>query len=150
MLLEKWIGYIPVELHKYSSLHNRRYAVFPSIFWVVRDNLPTDTSTVDSSKHKDAVTLNLAQKEKMKSYADVKWRTKSTELKERDDNLVKHTGTKDKLISYWANDLFTVVRMNRPVVIILSKRDGKVFARKNLMFKKCKNIIWLGWTFRHR
>ena len=40
----------------------------------------------------------------------MKQRAKPTELKAGDDVLVKHTGTKGKLTSYWTNDLFTVTK----------------------------------------
>ena len=66
----------------------------------IRDNLPTVPGTEDVSRHDDAVKGYCGQKEKMKTYADMKPRAKSTELKTKDDVLVKHTGTKDKLTSY--------------------------------------------------
>ena len=76
----------------------------------------------------------------MKTYADAKRRAKPTELKARDDVLVKHTGTKDKLTSYWTNDLFTVTKVNGPKIIVTRKRNGKVFARNISMVKKYKQI----------
>ena len=76
----------------------------------------------------------------MKTYADAKRRAKPTELKAGDDVLVKHTGTKDKLTSYWTNDLFTVTKVNGPKIIVTRKRNGKVFARSISMVKKYKQI----------
>ena len=106
----------------------------------VRDKLPTVPGTEDVSRHDDAVKRNRAQKEKMRTYADMKRRAKPTELKAGDDVLVKHTGTKDKLTSYWTNDLFTVTKVNGPTIIVRRKRDGKVFARNISMVKKYKHI----------
>lgn len=76
----------------------------------------------------------------MKSYVDAKRRAKPTELNAGNDVLVKHTGAKDKLTSYWVNDLFTVVKRNGSAVIVKRKRDGKVFARSISMVKKQKFI----------
>ena len=87
----------------------------------VRDKLPTVPSTEDVSRHDDAVKRNRAQNEKMKTYADMKRRAKQTELKTGDDVLVKHTSTKDKLTSYWTNDLFTVTNGNGPTIIVGGK-----------------------------
>ena len=101
--------------------------------WVVRDKLPTVTSTVDSSRHDAAVKCNRVQKEKMKIHADAKQRARTTT---GDDVLVKHTGTNGKLTSYWANDIFTIATMRRPVIIVKRKRDGKVFGRSISMVKK--------------
>ena len=106
----------------------------------VRDKLPTVPSTEDVSRNDDAVNPNRAQKDKMKTYADMKWRAKPTELKAGDDVLVKHTGTKNKLKSYWTNDLFTVTKVNRPTIIVRRKRVGKVFSRNISMVKKYKHI----------
>ena len=106
----------------------------------IRDKLPTVPGTVDGSRHDDAVKRNRAQKEKMKTYADAKRRAKPTELKAGDDVLVKHTGMKDKLTSYWTNDLFTVAKVNGPTIIVKRKRDEKVFARNVSMVKKYKHI----------
>lgn len=89
-------------------------------------------------------------KKKMKTYADAKWRTKPTESKAGDDVLIKYTGTRDKLTSYWANDLFTVVNANGHVIIVKRKKDWKVFARNTSMVKKYKHISWFIWPFRHR
>ena len=44
----------------------------------VRDKLPTVPGTEDASRHNDAVKQNRAQKEKMKTYADMKRRAKPT------------------------------------------------------------------------
>ena len=107
---------------------------------VVRDMLPTVPSTVDGSRHDAAVKPNCALKEKMKTYADTKGRAKTTELKAGDDVLVKYTGTKDKLTSYWTNDLFTVTKVNGSTITVKRKRDGKVFARNISMVKKYKHI----------
>ena len=82
----------------------------------------------------------MPRKKKIETYADAKRRSKPTELKTGDDVLVKHTGTKDKLTSYWANDLFSVTKVNGPTVIVTRKRDGKVFARNMSMVKKYKHI----------
>ena len=106
----------------------------------VRDKLPTVPGTEDVSRHDYAVKQNHAQKEKMKTYPDIKRRAKTTELKTGDDVLVKHTGTKDKLTNYWTNDLFTVTKVNGPTIIVRRKRDGKVFARNISMVKKYKHI----------
>ena len=76
----------------------------------------------------------------MKTYADIKRRAKPTELKAGDDVLVKHTGTKDKLTSYWTNYLFTVTKVNGQPIIVRRKRDGKVFARNISLVKKYKHI----------
>ena len=76
----------------------------------------------------------------MKTYTDAKRRAKPTELKPGDDVLVKHTGTKDKLTSYWTNDLFTVTKVNGPTITVKRKRDGKVFSRNISMVKKYKHI----------
>ena len=60
----------------------------------------------------------------MKSCVDAKRRTKLTELKVGDDvknqskNLVKNAGTKEKLTSYWTNDLFAITKVNRPTIIV--------------------------------
>ena len=70
----------------------------------------------------------------------MKQRATPTELEAGNDVLVKHTGTKDKLTSYWTNDLFTVTKVNGPTVIVRRKRDGKVFARNISMTKKYKHI----------
>ena len=70
----------------------------------------------------------------------MKRRATPTELEAGNDVLVKHTGTKDKLTSYWTNDLFTVTKVNGPTVIVRRKRDGKVFARNISMTKKYKHI----------
>ena len=104
------------------------------------DKLPAVPGTEDVSEHDNAVKRNRAQKEKMKTYADVKRRAKPTELKAGDDVLVKHTGTKDKSTSYWTNDLLTATKMNRPTIIVRRKRDGKVFSRNISMVKKYKHI----------
>ena len=136
--METWIGYVSVEREKYSSLYNRWNAALSSR--VVRDKLPTVPSTADGSRHDDAVKHNHAQKEKMKSYVDAKRRAKPTELNAGNDVLVKHTGAKDKLTSYWVSDLFTVVKMNGSAIIVKRKRDGKVFARSISMVKKQKLI----------
>ena len=72
----------------------------------------------------------------MKSYVDAKRRAKPTELKAGDNVLVKHTGTKNKLTSYWTNDLFTVAKVNRATIIVRRKRGGKVFPRNISMVKK--------------
>ena len=61
-------------------------------------------------------------------------------MKAEEDVLVKHTGTKDKLTSYWTNDLFTVTKVNGSTIIVRRKRDGKVFARNISMVKKYKHI----------
>ena len=106
----------------------------------VRDKLPTVPGTEDDSRHEDAVKRNRAQKEKMKTYADMKQKPKPTELKAGDNILVKHAGTKDKLTSYWTNDLFTVTRMKRLTMIVRRKIDGKVFTRNISMVKKYKHI----------
>ena len=101
--------------------------------WVVRDKLPTVPSTVDSSRHDAAVKCNRVKKEKMKIHADAKQRARTTT---GDDVLVKHAGTNGKLTSYWANDIFTIATMRRPVIIVKRKRDGKVFGRSISMVKK--------------
>ena len=67
---------------------------------VVRYKLPTLLSTVDGSRDNGAVKRTMHRKKKMRTYADAKLRTKSTEIKARADILVKHTGTKDKLTYY--------------------------------------------------
>ena len=95
----------------------------------VRDKLPTFPGTEGVSRHDDVVKRNRAQKEKMKTYANMKLRAKPTELKAGDDVLVNHTGTKDKLTSYWTNDLFSVTKVNGATIIVRRKRDGNVFAR---------------------
>ena len=95
----------------------------------VRDKLPTVPGTEDVSRHDDVVKRNRAQKEKMKTYANMKLRAKPTELKAGDDVLVNHTGTKDKLTSCWTKDLFSVTKVNGTTIIVRRKRDGKVFAR---------------------
>ena len=95
----------------------------------VRDKLPTVPGTEGVSRHDDVVKRNRAQKEKMKTYANMKLRAKPTELKAGDDVLVNHTGTKDKLTSYWTNDLFSVTKVNGATIIVRRKRDGNVFAR---------------------
>ena len=59
------MGYIPVELQKYSSLHNIQNAIFPTIFFIVRDMLPIVLRTADSLKHDDAGECNHAQNELM-------------------------------------------------------------------------------------
>ena len=105
----------------------------------VRNKIPTVPGT-DVSRHNDAVKRNRAQKEKMKTYADMKRRAKPTELKAGDNVLVKHTGTKDKLTSYRKNDLFTLTKLNGPTIIVRRKRDGKVFATNISMVKKYKHI----------
>ena len=64
---------------------------------VVRDEIPTVPSTVDSSRQDDEVKGSCVQKEKMKPYANVKQRAKPTELKAGKNVLVKHTVTKGKL-----------------------------------------------------
>ena len=51
----------------------------------VRDKLPTVPGTKDVSRHDDAVKRNSAQKEKIKTYADVKRRATPTDLKAGDD-----------------------------------------------------------------
>ena len=76
----------------------------------------------------------------MKTYADAKRRAKPTELKAGENVLVKRTGRKDKLTSYWTNDLFTVTKMNGPTIVVKRKRDEKVFARNISMVKKYKRI----------
>ena len=73
-------------------------------------------------------------------YVDAKRRAKLTELKAGDDVLVKSTGTKDKLTSYWPNDLFVVTKLNGPTIIMKRTRDGKVFPRNISMVKKYKHI----------
>ena len=42
--------------------------------------------------------------------------------------------------SYWVNDLFTVVKVNGPAIIVQRKREGKVYARNIPMLKKYKHI----------
>ena len=88
---------------------------------IARDKLPTVPGAEDVWRHDDAVKRNPVQKEKMKTYADMKRRAKSTGLKAGDDVLVKHAGTKDKLTSYWSNDLFTVTKVNGPTIIVRRK-----------------------------
>ena len=105
-----------------------------------RDKLPTVPGTVNASRHDDAVKRKCALKEKMKTYADAKRRAKPTELKAGDDVLVRHTGTKDKLTSYWTNDLFTVAKVNGPPITVRRKSDGKVFTRNISMVTKYKHI----------
>ena len=61
-------------------------------------------------------------------------------VKGRDGILVKHTGTKYKLTSYWTNDLFAVTKVKGPTIIVKGKRDGKIFARNISMVKKYKHI----------
>ena len=107
---------------------------------VRRDKLPTAPSTVDGSRHDDTVKRNHTQKYKMKTYTHAKRRAKPTELKAGDDVLVKHAGTKKKLTSYWTNDLFTITKVNGPIITVKKKRDGKVFARNISMVKKYKHI----------
>ena len=97
----------------------------------VRDKLPTVPGTEDVSRHDDAVKRNRAQKEKMRTYADMKRRAKPTELKAGDDVLVKHTGTKDKLTSYWINDLFTLAKVNGPTIIVRKKKRWKGICQKH-------------------
>ena len=70
----------------------------------------------------------------------MKRRDKTTELKAGEYVLAKHAGMKDKLTSYWENDLFTVTNVNEPTIIGKRKRDGKVFARNISMVKKYKHI----------
>ena len=67
---------------------------------IVRDKLLTVPSTEGVSRNHDAVKPNGTQKDKIKTYADMKRRAKPTELKAEDNVLVKHAGTKDKLKSY--------------------------------------------------
>ena len=76
----------------------------------------------------------------MKTYADAKQRAKPTELKAGENVLVKRTGRKDKLTSYWTNDLFTVTKMNGPTIVVERKRDEKVCARNISIVKKYKRI----------
>ena len=76
----------------------------------------------------------------MRTYANAKRGAKLTELKAGEDILIKHTGTKDKFTSYWANELFAVAKVNRPETIVKRKRDKKVFARDISMVKKYKHI----------
>ena len=76
----------------------------------------------------------------MKTYTHAKRRAKPTELKAGDDVLVKHAGMKKKLTSYWTNDLFTITKVNGPIITVKKKRDGKVFARNISMVKKYKHI----------
>ena len=54
----------------------------------------------------------------MKTCANMKLRAKPTELKAGDDVLINRTGTKDKLKSYWANDLFSVTKVNGTTIIV--------------------------------
>ena len=70
----------------------------------------------------------------------MKRRDKTTELKAGEYVLAKHAGMKDKLTSYWENDLFTVTNVNEPTIIGKRKRDGEVFARNISMVKKYKHI----------
>ena len=76
----------------------------------------------------------------MKTYADMKQKPKPTELKAGDNILVKHAGTKNKLTSYWTNDLFNATRVKWPTMIVRRKIDEKVFARNISMVKKYKHI----------
>ena len=48
--------------------------------------------------------------------------------------------TKLKMSSYWVNDLFTVVKVNGPAIIVQRKREGKVYARNIPMLKIYKHI----------
>ena len=109
------MNWIRLFLLSYRNTPHRTTGKMPSFLLfssVVRDKLPTVPATVDGSRHDDVVKRNRAQKEKIKTYADGKRRSKSTELKTGDDALVKHTGTNDKLTSYWAYDLFSVIKVN--------------------------------------
>ena len=76
---------------------------------VVRDKLPTVSSTVEGSRHDDAVKRNRAQEVKLKSYADAKRRAKQGELNagtgkkyryryDRQITKVRYEGKIDKLL----------------------------------------------------
>ena len=45
-----------------------------------------------------------------------------------------------KMSSYWLNDLFTLVKVNGPAIIVQRKRKGKVYARNIPLLKKYKHI----------
>ena len=77
----------------------------------------------------------------MKTYVNSKRRAKPTELKPGDDVLVKLTGRKGKLISYWKNDLFTIAKVNGPTIIIKRKKDEKVFARNISMVRNISTLV---------
>ena len=98
---------------------------------VVTDNWPSvnNPSTVNGSRHNNAVKGNHARDEKIKNQINAKLRAIPTELKTVGNVLIKHTIKKDKLTSYWGKDLFAVAKMNRAAIIVTRKRDGKVFAR---------------------
>ena len=68
-----------------------------------------------------------------------KWKLMSMR-NEQQNQLIRKTGMKDKLTSYWTNNLFTVAKENGTVIIVKKKRDGKDFARKISMVKKYKHI----------
>ena len=91
--------------------------------------MPTVPGTKNVSRQNHAVKQNRVQKTK----------SKPTELKAGNNVLVKHTGTKNKLTSYWPNDLFSLTKVNGPTIIVRRKRDGKVFARNISMVKKYKH-----------
>ena len=76
----------------------------------------------------------------MKTYVDAKRRAKPSTLKAGDGVLVKHTVTKGKLTSYWANDWFAVTKLNGLTIFVKRKRDGKVLARNISMVKKYQQI----------
>ena len=137
-------GYVSAELQKYSPLYDRWNASFIRFSRTVRDKLPTVPGTQDISRYSktknDALKRNRAQNDKRKTYADGKQRAKPTELKAGDNVLVKHTGMKGKLTNYWANDLFTVSKVNGPTIIVSRKRDEKLFARNISMVEKNKHI----------
>ena len=86
---------------KYSSFHKRWNGNFSSTFGVVRGKLQTVSSPVEGWRHDSKVNCKRAQKEKMKTYADMKRREKPTELKAGGDVLSKHTCTKEKLMGKW-------------------------------------------------
>ena len=54
----------------------------------------------------------------MKTYVDAKQREKQTQSEAREDILIKHEGTKDKLTNYWTNNFFTVAKVNGLAIIV--------------------------------
>ena len=107
---------------------------------VIRNKLSTILNTAIGSRHDDVVKCNHEQEGKIKTYADAKRRAKTNLLKAGGKILVKHTGTKDKLTSYWPNDLFTAAHVSGLAIIIKWKRGRKVFARSISMVEKYQHI----------
>ena len=76
----------------------------------------------------------------MKTYPDVIWRVKPTDLSEEDAFFCQTYSKKLTFTWYWVNELLTVAKVNVSAIIVKCKKDRKVFSKTISVVKKNKHI----------